>query len=273
MRHEDHRRAMLQHWHHHHPGQHPPHDMFRHMGKGGGFDSAPAHYAHEIPGLPSFETMVDRYSVTNEKWEVIRQDLYDSAVYPAAGTNQLTFFSVQKGQGTGFGGVAGKTLSDTNMTLSGQVPTNQSYLVKGVSLMFQPTTPTVAAQMPAFFGAQAAASILNDGYIFWRAGNIVFIIGSKPYLEEAPLGKFPPRTYFDVSGALADTTTAAGASQSRIAFPNQKGQPYHISPADLRLEANMNFGLTLNWPEGLQAITNPARVFLILHGLLYRRSQ
>lgn len=251
---------------------HPMHR--RHPGKGGGYEHAPAQYSHEIPGLPSFERMVDQFSVTNEKWEVIRQSLFDSVAYPAAGTPQMTFFAVQKGQGIGFGGGA-KTLSDTNMTLSGQIPTNQSFLVKSVSLMFWPTTPSVTAQLPAVFGAQAPANIINDEYVFWRAGNLVFIIGSKPYLEEAPMGIFPSRTYFDVAGALADTTTAAAASQSRIAKANMKGQPYHISPADLRLEANMNFGLTLNWPEGVQALPsgNPAWVKMRLDGLLYRRSQ
>ena len=121
-------------------------------GAGGGI----THYAHEIPGLPGYEEMVDRYSVTNEKWEVIRQSLYDSNIYPAAGTGQLTFFAVQKGQGVGFGGFA-KTLSDTNMTLSGQIPTNQSFLVKTVAFIFQPVTPSVAGQLPSVIGPAAAA--------------------------------------------------------------------------------------------------------------------
>ena len=272
---------MSQH-HHAQSAQHHQQMMLHHRAKmlqeharriGGGGGSI-THYAHEIPGLPGYEEMVDRYSVTNEKWEVIRQSLYDSNVYPAAGSGQLTFFAVQKGQGVGFGGSA-KTLSDTNMTLSGQIPTNQSFLVKTIALMFQPTTPSVAAQLPASFGAQAAANIINDAYVFWRSGNLLFVIGSKPYLEEAPTGKFPPLSTFNVQGALSDATTPAAAFQSRIAFANMLGRPYHISPADLRLEANMNFSITLNWPEGLQPLpsTNPARVFCVLDGLMYRRSQ
>jgi hypothetical protein len=264
--------------HHQHQAlQHARHAMLaehsRRVGRGSG--GSISHYAHEIPGLPGYDEMVNRYSVTNEKWEVIRQSLYDSNIYPGIGTGQLTFFAVQKGQGVGFGGGA-KTLSDTNMTLSGQIPTNQSFLVKTIALIFQPVTPTVAAQLPSVGGVAAAnAATVNDPFVFWRAGNLVFIIGSKPYLEEAPCGKFPPLTSFNVQGALSDSTTPAAAGTSRIAYANQLGRPYHISPADLRLEANMNFSITLNWPEGAQALPSgsPGRVFCVLDGLMYRRSQ
>jgi hypothetical protein len=267
--HPQHLHHLMQRWSQRHPGEAFP------MPRGPGHRSAtPTFFSHEIPGLPGYEEMVDRYSVTNEKWEVIRAALYDSAVYPAAGTPSLLFFTVQKGQGIGFGGTA-KTLSDTNMTLSGQIPTNQSFLIKTVEIEFQPTTPSVTAQLPAVFGAQAAANIVNDVYVFRRSGNFTLLIGAKNYIEEAPLGKFPSQTTFHVEAALSDATTPGAAFQSRIAFANMHGRPYHISPADLRLEQNMNFSVALNWNEGLQALPsgNPARVFVRLDGLLYRRSQ
>jgi hypothetical protein len=49
------------------------------------------------------------------------------------------------------------------------------------------------------------------------------------------------------------------------------GRPYLINP--VLLTSNQNFSVTLNWPEGPQAVTNPARVGIILDGILYRRSQ
>lgn len=224
-------------------------------------------------GVDTFDAMVNAYSVNRPgEWEVIRQGIYDSAVYAAAGQSILTFFLNPQGAGTGFGGGT-KTISDTNMTLAGQIPQNQSFLIQTIEVIFQPTTPTVAAQMPATFGAQAAAAIINDVYIFRRSGTFNLHIGSKDYLTEAPLSKFPPKVNFAVEGALADTTTAAAASQSRIAYATVKGAPYRISPCDLRLEANQNFQATLAWPEGVQVITNPARVFVNLDGLLYRLSQ
>lgn len=209
---------------------------------------------------------LSKYSVNRPGWEAIRQSLYDTQVYAAAGQTQLTYFSLPVGQG-------GKTLSDTNMTLAGQLPKNQEFLIQSIELLFEPTTPTVAAQMPAAFGAQAIAQIVNDSYIVGRGGNLNLTIGSKPYLQEAPLGRFPAKAHFCVDGALADVTTAGASLQSRIAFGYWAGRPYMLDPAPLLLPENQNFSITLAWPEGVQAITNPGRLQVILDGILYRRSQ
>lgn len=209
---------------------------------------------------------LSKYSVNRPGWEAIRQTLYDFQAYQAAGVTQLTFFALPVGQSS-------KTLSDTNMTLAGQLPKNQEFLVQSIEVVFLPTTPTVAAQMPAAQGAQAAAAIINDAYIFGRSGNLTLTIGSKPYLQEAPLGRFPQKAHFCLDAAIADTTTAGAAQQARAAFGFWTGRPYLLSPADLLLPENQNFSVSLNWPEGVQAITNPARVGVILDGILYRRSQ
>lgn len=207
-----------------------------------------------------------KYSVNRPGWEAVRQSLYDFQAYAAAGVTQLTFFANPVGQ-------SNKTLSDTNMTLAGQLPKNQEFLLQSIEVVFHPTTPTVAAQMPAAFGAQAAAQVINDAYIFGRSGNLQLIVGSKPYLQEAPLGRFPQKAHFCLDAALADATTAAANQQSRAAFGYWAGRPYQLDPAPLLLVENQNFTITLNWPEGVQAITNPARVGVILDGILYRRSQ
>jgi hypothetical protein len=209
---------------------------------------------------------LSKYSVNRPGWEAIKQSLYDYQVYAAAGQAQLTFFALPVGQGS-------KTQSDTNMTLAGQLPKNQEFLIQSIEVFFTPTTPTVAAQMPAAFGAQAIAQIINDSFIVGRAGNLNLTIGSKPYLQEAPLGRFPQKAAFSVDGALADVTTAGAALQSRLAFGQWRGRPYLLDPAPLLLPENQNFSVSLNWPEGLQAITSPGRIGVILDGILYRRSQ
>jgi len=224
-----------------------------------------------LPQVPGREQL-QNYVVNREGWESIRQTLYDSAAYPAAGVTQLSFFSTPVGQGTGFGGGA-KTFTDTNMDLAGQLPTNQEFLVTSVEILFEPTTPTVAAGMPAVFGAQAVAANVNDVYIFRRAGNLKFVIGSKPYLQEAPLMKFPAKADMEIDAALCDVTTAGANFQSRIAYAKAVGRPYMLNPANILLTSNQNFSITLNWPEGLQAIAQPARVVVSLDGFLYRRSQ
>lgn len=222
----------------------------------------------QIPGRKDLQN----YVVFRDGWEVIRQKLYDSAVYPAAGAAQLTFFQNPIGQGTGFGG-GSKTFSDTNMNLAGMLPANIEYLVESIEVEFQPTTPTVAAGMPSFFGAEAAQTSINDAYIFYRSGNLQFFVGQKPYLNGAPMGDFPPKSYFELQAALADATTAGAALQTRTGFGIQKGRPFMLKPASLLLGSSQNFNITLNWPEGLQAVTNPARIFVKLDGFLYRRSQ
>lgn len=209
---------------------------------------------------------LSKYSVNRPGWEAIKQSLYDYQVYAAAGQSQLTFFALPVGQG-------GKTNSDTNMTLAGQLPKNQEFLIQSIEVFFSPTTPTVAAQMPAAFGAQAIAQIVNDSYIVGRAGNLNLTIGSKPYLQEAPLGRFPQKAAFSVDGALADVSTAGASFQSRMAFGQWRGRPYLLDPAPLLLPENQNFSVSLGWPEGVQAITNPGRIGVILDGILYRRSQ
>lgn len=216
-------------------------------------------------GVPNREQL-SQFVVNRSGWEGIRQSLYDFQAYPAAGATNLQFFAVPLGQG-------GKTLSDTNMNLAGQLPTNKEFLVESVHVYFTPTTPTVAAQMPAAFGAQAVPEIINDSYIFRRSGNLVFEIGSKNYLEEAPLMRFPPKNTFHVEGALADVSTAGADLQSRIAYGDAIGVPYILKPASLLLTSNQNFNVSIRYPEGVQAITNPARVGVVLEGILYRRSQ
>lgn len=264
----------------HHPQQAHPHRYLQHhpgvaqaLARTNPGQIGPTKYGHPgMPGIMSYEQMKENYSVTNDMWEVITTSLYDSAPYAAAGVNQITFFQNGIGQGTGFGGAA-KTLSDTNMISNGLLPNGISFLVQEIEIEIQPTTPTVAAQMPAVFGAQAAAQIVNDAYIIGRSGSLTFNILAKPYLTEAPVGQFVSRYDFDISGALADVSTTGGAMQSRALYGKWIGDRYRLSPVDLRLAETMNFTVVLKWEEGLQAIQNPARIFCRLRGLEYRRSQ
>lgn len=244
-----------------------PHHPHRHAGHRRGVPSTMPHH-----GIPGYQEVMGRYSVNNVNlWEVIRQTLYDSTSYVAAGQTSLSFFQLPVGQGTGFAGGT-KTIGDTNMQIGGQVSAMTAFLVQDIQIIFEPTTPTVTADMPAAFGAQAIAHIINDVYIFRRAGALQFNIGQKNYLTEAPLWKFPSKQNFQVEGALSDATTPGAAFQSRIAFASMRGPTYRLSPVDLLLEANQAFNVNLIW-DTVQAITNPARVFVVLDGLLYRASQ
>lgn len=226
-------------------------------------------------GAPIVANMSDIQSFATTQWnnwEFITQSLYDSAVYASAGQVSLSFFQTPQGAGTGFGGGA-KTLSDTNMVLNGQLPSGNMFVCSAIECEFQPTTPTVAAQMPAAFGAQAIAQIINDAYIFWRSGNLTLRILAKDYSTEAPLMRFPSQADFSVQAALSDVSTAGASFQSRVAFGSAYGAPYILSPNNLLIPETTNFKVTLAWPEGVQAITNPARVFVRLSGMMARQAQ
>lgn len=209
---------------------------------------------------------LSKFVVNREGWEAIKQTLYDFQAYPAAGATTLNFFATPVGQG-------GKTLSDTNMNLAGQLPTNQEFLVTGLQVHFYPGTPTVAKSMPSAQGLVVVATNINDSYIFRRAGNLEFIIGSKPYLQEAPLVKFPPKNTFHLEAAYSAQPAGASTAAARSTYADAVGIPYALNPANLLLTSNQNFAISLNWPEGVQAITDAARVGVVLDGILYRRSQ
>ncbi len=123
------------------------------------------------------------------------------------------------------------------------------------------------------FGFRGIAQIVNDVYIVGRTGNLVLNVLQKEYLREAPIGRFPPKTHLEVNAALSDVTTAGASLQSRIAYAFWSGRPYLLSPADIKLDSNMNFNVQLNWPEGVQAITNAGRIGVVLDGVMFRKSQ
>jgi hypothetical protein len=204
------------------------------------------------------------------QWESVRWSFYDFQAYAAAGVTQLSFFQTAMT-------AAGKSLSDTNMALPGQIQQGQMFLVESVEIHFFPTTPTggATAQLPAAFGAPAVPNLVNDAYVFRRSGNLVFTIGQKPYLQEAPMVRFPPKAQFDVHGAMSDSTTAGASQATRLAMPVTHGRPYILNPDPVLLDAGQNFTVVCAWPEGLQALPsgNPARVGCVLDGTLFRLSQ
>lgn len=240
-------------------------------GVGSGGSKGSIGFVNNQPQVANMKDIAN-FSVNWAQWEFTNQSLYDSAAYAAAGVGSLAFFQTPVGQGTGFGGSA-KTVSDTNMQLAGQLPAGQMFVISSVEVLFQPTTPTVTAGMPAVFGAQAAAVQVNDSYIVGRSGNLVLNILSKNYLTEAPIGNLPPSSDFTLNAALSDGTTLAASSQSRIAFGNYEGTNYQLAPNNLLLVSNQNFKVTLAWPEGVQAITNPGRFFVRLNGMQARLAQ
>lgn len=218
-----------------------------------------------IKQVPSLEA-AKQYSVNRKNQiEGIYQPFYDYQTYPSAGATTLTFF--QQPEGSLVNGV-NKTRQDTNMKSAGQFPSPTAFLLMGVEIVFFPGTRPVNSGL----AEAGAASQSNDQYAFGNSGYLKLEIGSKDYLSDAPLGKFPPRFRLMSEFAIADTTNPDTSRISTADTGAWGGVAYQVTP--LLIPQNQNFSVSLNWnqPVGMPS-GNDARVGVLLNGFYYRESQ
>lgn len=219
-----------------------------------------------IPNLAELQS----YAVNRKgQYEGIRQTLYDYQTYAAAGQTSLSFFQVPVGQG-------GKTVADTNIEVAGSLPQPKHFLVESIEIRFWPGVDPVNSATGGA-GTQAAPNLVNDVWTFAKSGSLNFFIGSKTYLEEAPCGRFPPKTKIDAHFAVSQTVNQAAAAdqenQLTADLGYMCGRPYFINPATL-LIPTQNFKVSLNWPTAVALpSTEDARIGVVLDGILYRQSQ
>lgn len=217
--------------------------------------------------------------------EGIRQSLYDFNLYPTAGATQFNFFQLPQGQGvsTAQGNAANtKGDADTNMRAAGSLPSPIHHLVTSIEIHAWPgsvsTANTYTPQVvyafiavPTAVQAPISAGAANDLNAILQGGSLNFFIGSKSYLTEASLVRFPPKARLEIDAAIASNSATTGT----VAVVSAKagGIPYTMDPPVL-LTPTQNFVVQLNYPV---AIATPsgfnARVGVILDGYLYRNSQ
>lgn len=211
--------------------------------------------------IPSL-TELQQYNVNRpNQVEAIRSSLYDTLQYAQAGQTQLQFFQVPKGQSS-------KTFAETNMTAAGSLPSPQSFLIETIEIYFRP------GELPGNLSAANTPIIptfLNDVYEFYTvAAWLELFIGSKAYLDEAPLLKFPPRCGLSGFAASSDAASTA-TSSTMVNYASAAGPIYELDPPIL-LVPTQNFNVTLNWPTA-NGLTANALVTVQLGGILYRNSQ
>lgn len=211
-----------------------------------------------IPNLAELQT----YAVNRKgQYEGIRQTLYDYQTYDAAGHTSLSFFQVPLGQG-------GKTVADTNVEVAGTLPQPKHFLVESIEIKFYPGVLPVT-----FEGTTVAESeFSNDVYTFSKSGSLDYFIGSKTYLQEAPMDRFPPKTKVEAHFASSQAGEVA-VSQIQMDIAYMCGRPYFVNPATL-LIPTQNFRVNLLWPAVVALPSGEdARVGVVLDGILYRQSQ
>lgn len=190
--------------------------------------------------------------------EAIWQPFYDYQSYGTAGSTSFTFFQVPNGQ-------ASKTYADTNMELAGQFPAPTAFLCTAIMVAFFP------GGNPSNTGTAVAASTFwNDAVSVANAGYLELTIGSKPYLRDAPIGKFP--TNFTVNGvaAIGLASGATTIAYSQLGFARAAGRYYEITP--FLIPQSQNFNVKLIFPTA-QTVNTTGRVGVILDGFYYRQSQ
>lgn len=228
-----------------------------------------------------YNLMASRVTRPNQN-EVLRQSFYDFQIYPTAGTLNAAFFQNPKGQGqqSFAGGVAGagKTIHDTNMDLPGQLPAGKIFRVESIEVPFFPgSIATANLWLPAginAFAAAAAATVqaaMQDVTNFYQNGALQFFILSKSYLDEAPLGRFPPKSHLDYRLAVASNSATVGETAMGAAFA--VGRPYKLDPeitltSVQNFNVNLTFGALVPTPSGFNA-----RYGVVLDGILERASQ
>ena len=232
--------------------------------------------------IPSINEARNRYSVNRlDATEGIRQSLYDFQVYPAAGIPQFTFFQAPQGQGLSShplnaGNVKG--IWDTNMESAGQLPNPKRFLIESIEVSFEAgsvaTANTFTTVSPIAFAVAAAATVgsyITDINLVRQVGVVGLFIGSKYYLREAPIGRFPPKVRPELTVAAA--TNSATVGEIFAATQKQVGRPYFIEPA-IFLESTQNFAVDVVFPTAQPLASGfNGRIGVILDGYLYRNSQ
>ena len=192
------------------------------------------------------------------EFEGIRQSTYSFLTYPDTGQVLFTFFQNPVGSG-------GTTLTTTNLRAAGQFPQPQSFLVESIEVHLYLNT---AIGQTA--NAATATTFADNVYDVYKQGSVEFFIGSKNYLEEAPVMVFPPKTKLKVDNALSiDSNAAINQITSEFAAP--VGRPYYLDPPVL-LVPNQNFDVKIRYDTAVP-IAVAGRIGVKLDGILYRQSQ
>ncbi len=217
------------------------------------------------PVLTQAELQAHATQLSNQ--DVIYNPLYDASSYPTAGQTQLNFFATPVGQGTTSapGANGTKTLADTNLNSAGQLTKGNEFFMTGQEFLFFP------GQNPEQQTAGTAANgFANDTYDLSKSGYYTLQVQNRNFIQDGPIGVFPPSVRLALTAAVGGTDTAGTQSISNITYAAMAGQHYSIVP--VYLTANLGFTAVLNWPAAV-TLSATARIFNRMTGYLVRNAQ
>jgi hypothetical protein len=243
-----------------------------------------------LPILTPGYLQAHRVGIPGQK-DVIWNPIYDSVIYPSSGvsTQALAFFTNQQGAAIvsvspgAYYGQLGKTQFDTNLQAPNAFTLGQEFYIIGSETDVIPGYPTTTNAWSWGYlpGSYAVASVtttpgvyfgmLNDVWTLSQIGFKSLKVGTdRYYLQDGPLGKFPPKSRLFVSTAVAgDVTTSGGAIFADYAAFS--GHPYLIVP--IYLQTNQLFTMVYSFAGSIALPSGfPALLRERLNGYLIRQA-
>lgn len=179
-------------------------------------------------------------SVISGVFDTITQPLYDTLPFTNTTVGEQNFFAQPIG-------VAGKTMFETNLKQSGQIPQGQVFNLYGFSITLLRSLMTTAE--------------LNDFFRVSRAF-FVFRLVEKDYLQ-IPLHFIP-----QFNGWINPDGTGTGLSCEPISNAS-----YFKMSKVVPIMGNQNFSCVINVQTALSAIVGTIPVTVFMHGTLKRNIQ
>lgn len=185
----------------------------------------------------------------------LKQPLYDTNIYAAAGQANLQFFAIPLGAAMPVTAVA-KTLADTNMQQASQLG-----------------TPNVFELFGFKFKYQQSVLVADDFDNIYDTGVFTFNFGqSRPFLQvplsRIPAGCMPTNAIASVDGVAAPGNTLFNL-QNGPSSPNSYFN-FTVERKPMLIGSNEVFSASVGYPLGGVAVNANCRVQVFLVGIFHR---
>ena len=210
--------------------------------------------------------MQSQQVMSNSVSSTYPMDIYDTIVIPAAGFSEISLFTQIQGQSqTAFdgAGAGGKTWWDTNMTVSGMLPSGKSIQVYGMSFLYEagssPNTPLGfkgALPIQSINDTSPTATGVNiplpaaEVYRALRNLHAQLVIGDK-VICEGRLFRFPMPTDCRIDSAMASTGTGIRSSANCVT----EGDVWDFRGNGLQIDPTVGFSVRIKSPSVTPTLT------------------
>jgi len=184
----------------------------------------------------------------------LKQPIYDTNIYPAAGAAAMQFFAIPLGQPMPVTAVA-KTLADTNLQQASQLGTPNNFELYGFKFKYQQSV-NVAANYQGIY---------DTGVFTFNFGQ------QRPWLQ-VPLTRIPAGT-MTTGEVTIDGQAAPGAEIFSLSNGPSRTDSYYnftIKRRPIIINSNEVFSATLTYPLGAVAVTADTRIQVYLVGIYNR---